>query len=199
METGKEIIKEIQLIKKNLTNESVFKDKDTLSNFLSIVEVDKRYEVFTKAYKDFSTLVYANTKELHENLEVFYQNEQDLMNARKEANSLNQSFFDDLFKTQLVEEIFILEKEKIRKSNEEKEKYIEVSGKKYEVIKKIDVYWTGWECDNYAYLVKIDDDNGLVVSNHGSKYFTDKKFLEDKIKEYQEAIKESQILVAMLN
>ena len=39
----------------------------------------------------------------------------------------------------------------------------------------------------------------IIVSDHGHKYFTDKSFLEQKIKEYQSAIEETNEVLNQLN
>lgn len=75
---------------------------------------------------------------------------------------------------------------------------IEVDGKEYKAIKVISVFWSGWECDQYAWLVKEGDETRLVTSNHGSKNFTDKSFLENKIAEYKQAIVETEDMLSLL-
>ena len=55
------------------------------------------------------------------------------------------------------------------------------------------------ECDDKAWLVNDDGKMRIIVSDHGHKYFTDKSFLEQKIKEYQSAIEETNEVLNQLN
>jgi len=77
--------------------------------------------------------------------------------------------------------------------------YIKVDGKDFKVLKTIEVLWSGWDCDGEAWLVNDNEKNKLVVSSHGQKYFSDKNFLENRIIDYETAIKESLELIQMLN
>lgn len=72
---------------------------------------------------------------------------------------------------------------------------IHVDGVLYKATEKCEVLWSGWECDNYVWLVNVDGKNKLVTSNHGAKMFVEKDFLEGKVKEYNEAIKNSEKLL----
>lgn len=76
---------------------------------------------------------------------------------------------------------------------------VTVDGKDFVAEKVIDVFWSGWECDDKAWLVNDDGQKRIVVSDHGHKYFTDKSFLEQKIKEYQSAIEETNEVLNQLN
>jgi CRISPR/Cas system CSM-associated protein Csm4 (group 5 of RAMP superfamily) len=75
---------------------------------------------------------------------------------------------------------------------------IEVDGKKFKALKAIEVLWSGWECDGTAWIVEDQGQKRLVASNHGELYFADKDFLEEKMKEYKEAIAETENALAML-
>lgn len=76
---------------------------------------------------------------------------------------------------------------------------IEVDGKEFKALKAIPVYWTGWECDQYAWVVKDGEEIRLVISDHGHKHFTDKAFLENKIAEYKQAISDTEDMLSMMN
>lgn len=76
---------------------------------------------------------------------------------------------------------------------------VTVDGKDFVAEKVIDVFWSGWECDDKAWLVNDDGKMRIIVSDHGHKYFTDKSFLEQKIKEYQSAIEETNEVLNQLN
>lgn len=75
---------------------------------------------------------------------------------------------------------------------------IEVEGRSFKALKVISVYWSGWECDQYAWVVQDGDTTRLVASNHGSLSFIEKSFLEKKIEEYKTAISDSQDMLNML-
>jgi hypothetical protein len=75
---------------------------------------------------------------------------------------------------------------------------IEVDGKHFKALKAISVYWSGWECDGTAWVVKDGEELRLVASNHGSLYFTDKSFLQGKLEEYKQAIADTEDLLSML-
>jgi hypothetical protein len=114
---------------------------------------------------------------------------------RNTHNDVAQEYFNSLSSyNQKMEDLekFHHEREQERLLN------IEVDGKQFKAIKAIPVYWTGWESDQYAWLVKDEGQLRVVASNHGSLYFTDKSFLENKIAEYKQAISETEDLLSML-
>lgn len=80
----------------------------------------------------------------------------------------------------------------------EKSLKITVDEKEFIAKKVIDVFWSGWECDDKAWLVNDNGENKIVVTDHGASYFTDKEFLINKIKEYEAAIKATQDMLNAL-
>ena len=80
----------------------------------------------------------------------------------------------------------------------EKFNTIVVGDKTYKAIDGCDVLWSGWECDDSAWVVEENNQKRLVASNHGSLYFEDAQFLENKIKEYHDAITNSIRLLRLL-
>jgi hypothetical protein len=75
---------------------------------------------------------------------------------------------------------------------------ITVENKNYVAIDMCEVLWSGWECDANAWIVEDEGKKKLVTSNHGSLYFEDASFLENKIKEYEAAIEKSKEMLALL-
>lgn len=90
-----------------------------------------------------------------------------------------------------------LEEYFIKKQYEDSLK-VTVNGKDYIAEKVINVLWSGWECDGYAWLVNDDSKMKVVMTNHGATYFADKSVLEEKLKEYQDAIKNTQDILNAL-
>ena len=88
---------------------------------------------------------------------------------------------------------------KLRESKRiEEAKHIKVEDKEFTAIAMCDVLWSGWESDNTAWVVNDGGTNKLVTSNHGSLNFDQAKFLEEKIAEYEETIRQSRELLALL-
>ncbi len=116
----------------------------------------------------------------------------DAKNMRKHVKTLHDEvsrLFNEYFYNQEVVKEQI-EKKRLFHENLAKNLslQVQINGQKYIAEDVIDVFWSGWECDDKAWLVKIDDEYKIVNSNHGEHQITDKNFLENKIKEYEEAI-----------
>lgn len=79
----------------------------------------------------------------------------------------------------------------------ERDSRLDVDGIQYQVLKKIDVLWSGWECDGLAWLVQTDDGPKIVMSDHGQKHFDDGDELRARIFAYNEAIRETEELLKM--
>lgn len=80
----------------------------------------------------------------------------------------------------------------------EAERTLIVNGTPYTVIKKTAVYYSGWECDDTAWVVNTPTGPQLVMSDHGGLYFAAPEELDSKIKEYQTAISSTQDLLTIL-
>lgn len=80
----------------------------------------------------------------------------------------------------------------------ERDSRVEVDGIQYRVLKKIDVLWSGWECDGSAWLVQTDDGPKIVMSDHGQKHFDNGDELRARIFAYNEAIRETEELLKMV-
>jgi hypothetical protein len=199
MNHGQELVRNISKIKIDILDKSIFKDEASINSFLSNFSEDEQLDKYMHETKLFNTLLMANIKELHENLEIFYSNEDELRAARIEANKIFNERMSVIYESKIIKNIFERNRLKFLKELEERDKVIEVDGKEYEVIKRIDVYWTGWECDQYAYAVKTDEGVKLVTSDQGIKSFTKSAFLEDKINEYKEALSSTEEMLALIN
>lgn len=75
---------------------------------------------------------------------------------------------------------------------------VSVDGTSYVAEQVIDVLWSGWDCDSKAWLVNDNGAMRVVATNHGDTYFADAAFLNDKIAEYEHAIKETRAMLARL-
>lgn len=73
---------------------------------------------------------------------------------------------------------------------------VRVGDRQFKAESVIDVLWSGWECDSHAWLVRDEGVARLVTTDHGTAQFSDRSFLEARLKEYQDAIEQTQ---AMLN
>lgn len=199
MNHGQELVRNISKIKIDILDKSIFKDEASINSFLSNFSEDEQLDKYMHETKLFNTLLMANIKELHENLEIFYSNEDELRSARIEANKIFNERMSVIYESKIIKNIFERNRVKFLKELEERDKFIEVDGKEYQVIKRIDVYWNGWEFDQYAYAVKTDEGVKLVTSDQGIKSFTKPAFLEDKINEYKEALSSTEEMLALIN
>lgn len=75
---------------------------------------------------------------------------------------------------------------------------VSVDGTSYVAEQVIDVLWSGWDCDSKAWLVNDNGAMRVVATNHGGTYFADAAFLNDKIAEYEHAIKETHMMLDRL-
>lgn len=75
---------------------------------------------------------------------------------------------------------------------------VSVKGKNFVAEKVISVLWSGWECDDKAWLVNDNGQKKIVMTNHGSAYFAEKDALIEKIKEYEDTIKATQDMLNAL-
>ena len=111
--------------------------------------------------------------------------------------------YEDVFDKHIKQFTVYLEKstqlqEYFKQKTYEQSLQVEVDDKQFIAEKVIDVFWSGWECDDKVWLVVDEGQKKIVASNHGQTYFADKDFLEEKIKEYQQAISDTQDLLNQL-
>lgn len=111
--------------------------------------------------------------------------------------------YEDVFDKEIKKFTIYLEKstqleEYFKQRSYQQSLQVEVDGKDFVAEKVIDVFWSGWECDDKVWLVVDEGQKKIVASNHGQTHFADKQFLEDKIKEYQQAINDTQDLLNQL-
>lgn len=85
------------------------------------------------------------------------------------------------------------------KEIEENAKPVKVDGVEYKRLKTIDVLHCGWESDGKAFLVETGEGNRLVMTDHGHAYFAKPEELHNKIEEYQQALKDTQDMLGMIN
>lgn len=114
-----------------------------------------------------------------------------------------QNVYQDVFDKQIKNFTIYLEKstelqEYFKQRTYQESLKVTVDDKDFIAEKVIDVFWSGWECDDKVWLVIDEGQKKIVASNHGQKYFADKEFLEEKIKEYNQAINDTQDLLKQL-
>ena len=67
------------------------------------------------------------------------------------------------------------------------------------VIYEFKVYYSGWECDDTAWVMQCPDGRTfLKMTNHGREVIRDSIFLKKKINEYKEAIKNTEYAIKFL-
>lgn len=67
------------------------------------------------------------------------------------------------------------------------------------VLKKISLYYSGWECDETAYVVENEKGERYCVgTNHGGRYTMPVSELKEFIAEYKDAIKQTEVAINML-
>jgi hypothetical protein len=60
------------------------------------------------------------------------------------------------------------------------------------IISRFKILHHQWEMDGYGYIIQTDEGKKIVTTDHGKPVIVDKYFLEIRIKEYKEAIQETQ-------
>lgn len=125
------------------------------------------------------------------------ENNQKLFQSYKEV--FEQVFDKNFQNLEVIQTLLGQWREHVLVQAQEQAKNVEVEGQQFKAIAMCDVLWAGWECDDKVWIVQHEGQNKLIASNHGSTYFAQKQFLEDKIKEYEQAIEQSRKLLAMLN
>lgn len=69
-----------------------------------------------------------------------------------------------------------------------------------EVLYAFNMWYSGWECDSVAWIVRFTDgERGVVETNHGSFEITHASSLEQKIREYKGAIQQTEQALAVLD
>ena len=70
---------------------------------------------------------------------------------------------------------------------------------KNKIIYEFSVYYSGWECDDIAWVMQSPDGRTfLKMTDHGREIVRNYDFLEEKIKEYKEAIKNTERAISLL-
>lgn len=59
------------------------------------------------------------------------------------------------------------------------------------ILSKFKIFYYDWEMDNYGYVVNDGTKNKLATTNHGRLVEVEVDYLFHKIKEYENAIKET--------
>jgi hypothetical protein len=76
---------------------------------------------------------------------------------------------------------------------------ITIKDKVYQILSSFKIAHLGWDTDIQAWIAKSSDDNNVVIlTNHGSFYIGSKNELQEKIKEYKKWIEETQRAIELL-
>ena len=127
---------------------------------------------------------------------AFTAENQAVMNVIRE---IRQSVYEEFFFNLPLVQGVLSDIDKHRQDEiRERDSRVEVDGIQYRVLKKIDVLWSGWECDGSAWLVQTDDGPKIVMSDHGQKHFDNGDELRARIFAYNEAIRETEELLKMV-
>lgn len=80
------------------------------------------------------------------------------------------------------------------------ERYLNIEGKNYMVLREFPVMHIGWEMDNRGFVVNDSDLDivRIVLTNHNKPYFADKKELKEMIERYDMVIKGTVEAIGML-
>lgn len=83
---------------------------------------------------------------------------------------------------------------------EEKERLmtLEYNGKKYKAIYGFNVMYSGWDCDDFAWIIEDNGIKKLIMTNHGTPYEAEMSELEGLMKTYQEAIDNTKVALELL-
>lgn len=65
---------------------------------------------------------------------------------------------------------------------------VSVDGVEYQAVFIFDVLWEDWDCDSTGWVVKTENGNKVVFTNHGSSYFVKISELNELIGDYQNMI-----------
>lgn len=68
---------------------------------------------------------------------------------------------------------------------------LKVEQKYGSIVHKFKILHYGWETDNDGYVVNDGEKNIFITTNHGRLIEMDKRYLFDKINEYEDLIKET--------
>ena len=68
---------------------------------------------------------------------------------------------------------------------------LKVESRYGKILLKFKIFYYDWEMDNYGYVVNDGARNKLVTTNHGRLTEIDVDYLFHKIKEYENAIRET--------
>lgn len=158
---------------------------------------DKKYDVVRSIIKEMRDKENFNIK----SIDVDWDKDPIKQEDNRVVVKTYQNIYNDVFDKEIKKYQVYLQKstelqEYIKRKHYEDSLKVTVEDKDFVAEDIIDIYWCGWECDDKAWLVNDNGQKKVVTSNHGQKYFADKSFLEEKIKEYEEAIAKTK---AMLN
>lgn len=126
-------------------------------------------------------------------------------NSPYKHNRIMENFWEDAFNKHapVAKMIYETVRQRYLLENIEKAKImamtVEFNGQKILAESVIDVYWSGWECDSQAWLIKVDGKPVIVGSNHGENMDVGVEFLEERIAAYKQAIADTEGMIHSYN
>lgn len=204
-------IQEYQIYCEDFFKQGSFQSEETLNQeiaHLSATEFQEWNHTMINAYDKKYDVVRAIIKEIRDknhfdikSVDVDWDKDPIKQEDNRVVVKTYQNVYNDVFDKEIKKYQIYLQKttelqEYIKQKHYQDSLKVTVEDKDFVAEDIIDIYWCGWECDDKAWLVNDNGQKKVVASNHGQKYFADKSFLEEKIKEYEDAIAKTK---AMLN
>ena len=85
-------------------------------------------------------------------------------------------------------------------SRKSKRNALLVKGEQTEILAEFPVLWGGWEMDQKGWIVRRQSSGktALVLTNHGTPYFANKKEIQGKLDQYKEAVDKTERALQLL-
>jgi hypothetical protein len=65
-------------------------------------------------------------------------------------------------------------------------------------LHKFDVLFHGWECDPDGWIVEVDNERLVILTDHGSSYIATTKELKERLKYYRTVIEATEKAIAIV-
>lgn len=85
-------------------------------------------------------------------------------------------------------------------SRKSKKDVLQVKSEQTEILAEFPVLWDGWEMDNTGWVVRRQSSGktALVLTNHGTPYFAERKEIQGKLDQYREVVDKTERALALL-
>lgn len=183
------------------------KNITALVNALSLQEYAQWYSNVTQSYyQEKYSFVRSLVSQIRGQYDVKTATGEDPLKTEENQKLFNsyRDIYNEVIDKNLDNLIIIIQKRQEWQEHLKEEAYqhslsVNVQDIEFTAIEKCDVLWSGWECDNTAWIVEHEGQKKLVASNHGNTYFAERSFLEKKIKEYEQAIANSKKVLSLIS